>query len=238
MLILTFGFFQFAERLLEQCLVEGGKDALPSQDQREAILKGYLKPGEKLDQNEIAELLGVSRSPVRDALRKLAAEGLVQIHPHRGAIVAELTPEELEEIYLLRRVLEGLAVRLAVPHIDDERLAVLEEILRTMDETEDADTWIDLNYRFHHTIYEAARRPRLLALIDNLRMVVAPYIRQYISTPEYRRSAQISHRRILEACARRDPVEAQRETEEHLQAVVDGVLIASRSAAAVETPTG
>ncbi len=204
---------------------------------REAILKGYLKPGEKLDQNEIAELLGVSRSPVRDALRKLAAEGLVQIHPYRGAIVAELSPEELEEIYLLRRVLEGLAARLAVPQIDEERLAALEEILRAMDETEDADTWIDLNYRFHHMIYEAAKRPRLLALIDNLRNIVAPYIRQYISTPEYRQSAQASHRQILEACRRRDPVAAQRETEEHLQAVVDGVLITSRAAVTAGTPS-
>lgn len=204
---------------------------------REAILKGYLKPGEKLDQNEIAELLGVSRSPVRDALRKLAAEGLVQIHPYRGAIVAELSPEELEEIYLLRRVLEGLAARLAVPQIDEERLAALEEILRAMDETEDTDTWIDLNYRFHHMIYEAAKRPRLLALIDNLRNIVAPYIRQYISTPEYRQSAQASHRQILEACRRRDPVAAQRETEEHLQAVVDGVLITSRAAVTAGTPS-
>jgi DNA-binding GntR family transcriptional regulator len=202
---------------------------------REAILKGYLKPGEKLDQNEIAELLGVSRSPVRDALRKLAAEGLVQIHPYRGAIVAELSPEELEEIYMLRRVLEGLAARLAVPYLDAERLTVLEEILQAMDETEDADAWIELNYRFHHIIYEAARRPRLLALIDNLRNIVAPYIRQYISTPEYRQSAQASHRRILEACVRRDAVAAQRETEEHLQAVVNGVLIASRPMEAAET---
>lgn len=203
---------------------------------REAILKGYLKPGEKLDQNEIAELLGVSRSPVRDALRKLAAEGLVQIHPHRGAIVAELSLEELEEIYMLRRVLEGLAARLAVPHLAEERLAALGEILRAMDETEDVDVWIDLNYRFHHMIYEAAKRPRLLALIDNLRNIVAPYIRQYISSPGYRQSAQTSHRRILEACLRRDPVAAQRETEEHLQAVVDGVLITSRSVATAGTP--
>lgn len=198
---------------------------------REAILKGYLKPGEKIDQNEVAELLGVSRSPVRDALKKLAAEGLVQIHPYRGAIVAELSPEELDEIYMLRRTLEGLAARLAAAHIDEECLVVLREILQAMDETEDADKWIELNYRFHHTIYEAAKRPRLLALIDNLRNIVSPYIRQYISTPEYRRSAQQSHRRILEACARRDPEEAQRETEAHLQAVIDGVLISCRSAA-------
>lgn len=116
-------------------------------------------------------------------------------------------------------------------------MAALREILRAMDETEDVNTWIDLNYRFHHIIYEAAKRPRLLVLIDNLRNIVAPYIRQYISSPEYRQSAQASHRRILEACLRRDPAAAQRETEEHLQAVVDGVLITSRSVATAGTPS-
>ncbi len=192
---------------------------------REAILKGYFKPGERLDQTELAELLGVSRSPVRDALRRLAAEGLVTMHPHRGAVVAELSPEELEEIYLIRRVLEGLAARLAVPHLDEEDLGALREILERMDETEDADEWIDLNYRFHHTLYRAANRPRLLSIIDTLRNTVAPYIRQYIATPEYRAKAQASHWRIYQACAAGDAEAAERETVAHLQTVADGVLL-------------
>ncbi len=192
---------------------------------REAILKGYFKPGDRLDQTELAELLGVSRSPVRDALKRLAAEGLVTLHPHRGAMVAELSREELEEIYLIRRVLEGLAARLAVPKIDAERLNVLREILERMDHTEDAEEWIELNYRFHHTIYQAANRPRLLEIIDNLRKTVGPYIRQYISSPEYRQQAQVSHWRIYQACAEKDPARAEEETVRHLQAVADGVLV-------------
>ena len=192
---------------------------------REAILKGYYKPGERLDQTELAELLGVSRSPVRDALKRLAAEGLVTLHPHRGAMVAELSREELEEIYLIRRVLEGLAARLAVPNINAEQLEVLRTILERMDRTEDAEAWIELNYRFHHTIYRAANRPRLLEIIDNLRKTVAPYIRQYISSAEYRHQAQISHWRIYRACEERNPTLAEEETIQHLQAVVDGVLV-------------
>lgn len=191
---------------------------------REAILKGYFKPGERLDQTELAELLGVSRSPVRDALKRLAAEGLVTMHPHRGAVVAELSRDELEEIYLIRRVLEGLAARLAVAHMDSGRLDALRQLLERMDKTEDADEWIELNWRFHHTVYEAAGRPRLLEMIDNLRNTVAPYIRQYISTPEYRRQAQVAHWRIYRACLTQDPDLAERETVAHLQTVAEGVL--------------
>lgn len=192
---------------------------------REAILKGYFKPGQRLDQTELAERLGVSRSPVRDALRRLAAEGLVTMHPHRGAMVAELSPEELEEIYLIRRVLEGLAARQAVPNLTDEDLEALQGILRCMDETVDAEEWIELNYRFHHTIYRAANRPRLLDIIDTLRNTVTPYIRKYIATPEYREKAQASHWRIYRACVEGDAEAAEQETVAHLQAVADGVLI-------------
>ena len=81
---------------------------------REAILRGSFAPGERLDQKEISERLKVSRSPVREALRTLAAEGLVEVIPHRGAVVAELSPDELEEIVAIRSVLEGMAARLAV----------------------------------------------------------------------------------------------------------------------------
>jgi DNA-binding GntR family transcriptional regulator len=99
---------------------------------REAILVGQLKPGDRLDQNEIAELLGVSRSPVREALRTLAAEGLVDVFPHRGAAVAELSVDELEEIFLIRRTLEGMAARLSALSMDDNEIAELETILEEM----------------------------------------------------------------------------------------------------------
>lgn len=192
---------------------------------REAILRGHLKPGQHLDQNEIAEALNVSRSPVRDALRTLAVEGLVEVYPHRGAVVAELSTDELEEIYFIRGVLEGMAARLAAPSMDDARIATLQTILEEMEATSDLDRWIELNHRFHHTIYQAANRPRLLSIIENLRNTSAPYIRQYIASSEHMEEAKISHRRIFEACVDRDEALAQRETEKHLKAVQQGVLI-------------
>lgn len=192
---------------------------------REAILRGQLKPGQKLDQNELAELLNVSRSPVREALRTLAAEGLVEVYPHRGAVVAELSPEEFEEISIIRVVLEGMAARLAAPHIDDERIALLKDILAELDNTTDLDRWVELNRRFHNTIYQAVHRPRLLSFIENLRITMTPYIRQYIASEEHLNAARIGHRRILEACINRDENRAQEETERHLKDVYEEALV-------------
>lgn len=200
---------------------------------REAILLGQLKPGDKLDQNEIAELFGVSRSPVREALRTLAAEGLVDVIPHRGAAVAELSVDELEEIFLIRSTLEGMAARLAALSMNDGEIAELEMILQEIDRISDLDSWLELNRRFHHTLYEAAGRPRLFSLVENLRNTTAPYVRQFISSAEHIETAQASHRRILKACAAADGARAETETKRHMEAVGEGVLehMAPRSVA-------
>ncbi|HSJ54840.1 MAG TPA: GntR family transcriptional regulator [Anaerolineae bacterium] len=186
---------------------------------REAILRGDLVPGEKLDENALAEILGVSRTPIRSALRVLAAENLVELHPHRGAIVGVLSPDELQEIYMVRGVLEGTAARLAAPHIDDARLAALETILEEMDETTDPDHWLVLNNRFHTTIYQAANRPRLLSIIEYVRNISAPYIRQFIARPDHTRSSREDHQRMLEACRRRDGLLVEQEVKKHLEDV-------------------
>lgn len=192
---------------------------------REAILRGYFRPGQKLDQNEIARQLQISRSPIREALRTLAAEGLVEIIPHHGVMVTELSTKELEEILLLRGILESMAARLAVPQLEPGRIKTLETILQELEPTTSLDRWIELNDRFHQTIYEAARRPRLLALIINLRNTVAPYIRQYIATSEHMRDAAASHRQILRACVERNSGLVEQATQEHLAAVRENMVI-------------
>jgi DNA-binding GntR family transcriptional regulator len=192
---------------------------------REVILRGYFKPGQKLDQNAIAHQLRVSRSPVREALRTLAAEGLVEIVPNHGAMVTELSIEELEEILFLRSILEGMAARLAVPQLKPTHVTALESILLELELMTDLDRWIELNDRFHQTIYEVAHRPRLLALIVNLRNTVAPYIRQYIATSEHMRDAAASHQEILRACIERNSVLVEQATQEHLAAVRENLLV-------------
>ena len=196
---------------------------------REAIIRGYFQPGQKLDQNEIAEIFKVSRSPVREALRTLAAEELIKVYPHRGAIVAELSLEELEEIYFLRGVLEGTAARLAASKMDDERIAILRAILAKTNPTTDLDQWLELNRDFHNTIYEAINRPRLLSIIQSLRNITTPYTRRYIAFPEHMEATRVGHQRILEALIKRDGTLAQEETQNHLKVLCDSVLVSVES---------
>ncbi len=191
---------------------------------REAILRGDFKPGERLDENVIASLLSVSRTPVRAALRMLAAESLVEVQPHRGAIVNELSAGELEEIYFIRGVLEGALARLAAPSMDGERIAALQAILEEMEVTAETDRWLALNNRFHRTLYQAANRPRMLSIIDYVRNIAVPYIRQFIDSPERMEASRGEHRRILAACVERDGTLAQEEVERHLKAVCEANL--------------
>ncbi len=174
-------------------------------------------------------MLKVSRIPIREALRTLAAEGLVEVIPHRGAIVAELAPAELEEILFLRGVLEGMAARLAVPKMDTERLTSLEAVLHEMSRTTNLDRWLELNHRFHPTIYQAANRPRLLSLIDNLRNTTTPYLREFIASTEHMSEAATSHQLIFDACAKRDPSLVEHQTQAHLAAVSKGMVIYAQS---------
>jgi DNA-binding GntR family transcriptional regulator len=191
---------------------------------REAILRGDLVPGQRLDQEELATQLNVSRSPVRIALRTLHTEGLVQLLPHRGAMVAELSIEELEDIYHIRGILEGMIIRSAVPKCSSAELALCRQLLEDMEKPIDPDRWVQLNGEFHRTIYRTAGRRRLLSIIDSLRNASALYVHDYIATDEHLHSACASHRRILEAIETGDSLRAQEETEKHLQEVAKGVI--------------
>ncbi len=186
---------------------------------RDAILRGELRAGERLDETSIAALLNVSRTPVRSAVRNLAAEGLVEVYPHRGAVVSGLSPEELEEVYHVREMLEGSAARLAAPNVDPKRLALLESILSEMEATVDPNSWLELNNRFHDGVYEAAHRPRMLSIIEYVRNIATPNMRVFIDSPGFTDSSNREHRRILEACAKRDGERAQAEVQKHLRSV-------------------
>lgn len=183
---------------------------------REAILRNVLKGGGRLRQDEIAASLGVSRIPVREALRQLEAEGLVTFYPHRGAVVSELSHEEVQEIYEIRIPLETTAIRLAVPHLGEDDLRRAEQILEAMDGETDVARWNTLNREFHTSLYAPANRPRLLALINVLRTNVERYLRIYISLMHHKPSAQREHRQIVAACRRRDAAAAAKALESHL----------------------
>lgn len=143
---------------------------------REAILRGMYRPGQRLQQDQIAELLGVSRMPVRSSLRKLETEGLVVFHPYRGATVRLLTPEEIEEIYELRILLESHALEQAASHLTSDVLEELGQVAKSAEDETDSSMWLEHRREFYETLYSLAGLPRTLQLITELRREVGPYL--------------------------------------------------------------
>jgi DNA-binding GntR family transcriptional regulator len=185
---------------------------------REAIITGRLRGGSRLHQDGIASQLGVSRMPVREALRQLESEGLVVFTPHRRVSVAELSRDELREIYEIRAALEVLALGLAVPRLSSRDFTRLGALLDQMDRVSDPGRWLDLNRAFHGNLYRASGRPRLCTLIESLRGNVERYLRMYVSGVEHRTRAQAEHRCIVRACRRRHVSEAKQALRQHLVA--------------------
>lgn len=164
---------------------------------RSLILRGHFSGGQPLRQDTIAKWFGVSHIPVREALRQLTAEGLVELQSKRGATVATLQPDEAEEILEIRFTLEIKAASLAMPHWTDATFGSLEENLVEAESCNSIDRWSDLNRSFHGGLYQPCARPRLLALIGSLNTNVERYIRLLVSRSDYRLQAQREHRAIL-----------------------------------------
>lgn len=202
-----------------------GKDYSTIQDLvlarlRTDILRGTMPPGSWLRQDHLAKEFGVSRMPVREALLRLQIEGYVTLHRHRGAVVRELSAEEVEEIYLIRSALEGFATRLGVPHLkphDLKQMARCIEHMERLQDSQDVAAFLRPDRRFHDVIYGAADRKSLRERIDRLWDNSHRYIRVYfLEVPDGRRRAIVAHRRIWEACSHGDAEEASRLMQEHL----------------------
>jgi DNA-binding GntR family transcriptional regulator len=144
---------------------------------REAILEGVLQPGEKLRQEDLATTFSTSRIPVREALRVLVYEGLVESEPHRGFSVTRLSIDEIEEVYELRTVLEGHAVRMAIPLLTENDLDELGTLFDAMESEVDPDRKLMIRERFYLRLYTVTARPRLVGLISRLRQDVARSLR-------------------------------------------------------------
>lgn len=144
---------------------------------RGAILNGIIAPGARLRQEEMADLFGTSRIPVREALRALEYEGLVTSEPHRGFAVTPLDADDIEEVYELRILLESHAVRLAIPMMTDEDLVDLEDLFQAMQSAPTPDEQLAARERFYMRLYSITARPRLVGLIARLRQEVARALR-------------------------------------------------------------
>lgn len=211
---------------------------------RQAILEGALADGEPLPQAELAAKFGVSRIPIREALLKLEREGLVETRPRRGTVVTTLDANAFQEILEMRAALESLALKLAIPRLQDSDIDAASRILQQTeaalhapaladDRSKEFETrWGEVNWQFHRMLYQPAAKPRLLDAIENLHLLFARHLRarleiiaparatHYPGEAEKNRSEWASvvqeHRDLLDACRTRDVARAQAILERHI----------------------
>jgi DNA-binding GntR family transcriptional regulator len=176
---------------------------------RDQILNGKLREGEQLRQDAIAAEFQISRIPVREALSHLAAEGLVTIVANRGAVVSALAPEEIEELFETRAVLESYMLRCAIPNFTDTDFQKAEEILKHYEQSLERDSeiknWGEWNWSFHSTLYAPANRPVMLACIKTLNNNCDRYTRLHLVVTRELHQAGEAHRALLKACQSRNP---------------------------------
>jgi DNA-binding GntR family transcriptional regulator len=178
---------------------------------RDAILRGELEPGSPLRQDQLASALGVSKIPVREALQRLAAEGLATFEANRGFSVASLTSGEAEEIYALRAAIEPPMLARAIPKLTIVDLAKAELAL-----SEGNGATSEGNWRFHRALYAPAGWDRGLGLLRTLHASVAPYLLLYLDEPAAAATSEEQHRRLLEHCRSVDIASALAVLDEHL----------------------
>lgn len=185
---------------------------------RQAILSGKLAAGTHLVQTEIAEQLGVSTTPVREALRDLASEGLVKLDAHRGGLVSQLSYRDLLEIHELCRLVEPVAIGRAVSFCDDEMFEKARGLVEEMTVERDSQRWAMLNREFHGILLDAIPSERFRSLLKGLRESVAPYVAMAVAARgnPYFDEANAEHLQILEAMADRDSERAAELTRNHV----------------------
>jgi DNA-binding GntR family transcriptional regulator len=185
---------------------------------RREVLSGDILPGTRLRQSEVAARYETSTTPVREAMRQLVSEGLLDSDPHKGVIVHAISLDELEEIYDLRLLLEPQAVGAAVAKITTEDLAEAGRLADAMELVDHPAAWSELNARFHALLTETGQRPRLAAILSNLRNLSAMYVARSIhDIPDRVRTGNAEHRQLLEAFAVGDVAMAQEIERAHLR---------------------
>jgi len=184
---------------------------------RDAIYRNELRPGQQLQQEDLAHKFGISRIPVRDALRHLQGEGLVDLYPNRGAFVSNPGVEELREVFGLRILLETYALRLAVPNFTKAEIELCASLLAQLENIANRADWSRTDQEFHAALYAPCRQARTLSLIDNLRGSVNRFYYLYLSPESYGPDCLREHRQILKACQRRDADAAVKALEAHLR---------------------
>ena len=193
------------------------------------IRMGLLKPGDRLVADDIANAIGMSRMPVREALRRLTAEGLLVMPPNRGAIVRELSESEVIEVFEMRAVLEGLAAAMAARRCTQADVDDLQDLLSKMKRCEsDQSEWITVHRRFHERFCRISAAPRLCEQISALHSVVEPLMRIWLENNEPSPKLQEHHQQLVASLQAGDPDRMEREVRAHVRGTVDSITQAMR----------
>jgi len=188
---------------------------------REQIIRGELPEGAQLRQDAIASQYHVSRIPVREALRQLDAEGLIAIVPNRGAVVPALSPNDIEELFSIRALLEPEVLKRSIPRLTEDDFSKAESVLRKyvseLRRDDHVSSWGRLNWQFHSILYGRADQPRFMAIIRNVNNSGERYTRLQLYLTHGIKRANEEHHQILELCRRRDVTGACKLLRLHIQ---------------------
>jgi DNA-binding GntR family transcriptional regulator len=189
---------------------------------RDQIIRGEIVEGSQIRQDAIALQYGVSRIPVREALRQLEAEGLIVIVPNRGATIPVLAPEDVEELFTIRALLEPELLKLSIPQLLQADFtqadALLKKYENELEREEHMANWGRLNWQFHSILYARANRPRFLSIIHNVNNSGERYTRLQLYLTHGVKRANEEHRQLLELCRQRDVSAACKLLRQHIQA--------------------
>lgn len=198
---------------------------------REAIRKGILEPGERLMEVQLAEELGISRTPVREAIRKLEQEGYVIMMPRRGTYVSSVSVSDIKEIFEIRSALESLSTGLAARRIEPDELEKLRALLTEIEghiKIRDMDKIVETDIEFHGLLYRVSRNERLVAIIGNLKEQLARFRTLSMSYPGRLQETLEEHRAMVEAIAAGDVEAARDAADRHMERAEETLLKAMR----------
>ncbi len=212
---------------------------------RDQIIRGEIPEGAQLRQDAIATQYQVSRIPVREALRQLDAEGLIAIVPNRGAVVPALSPDDIEELFSIRALLEPEVLKLSIPHLTEEDCSEAEAVLRKyvseLRREDHLSAWGRLNWQFHSILYSRANQPRFLAIIRNVNNSGERYTRLQLYLTHGMKRANEEHHQMLELCRQRDVAAACKLLRQHIQYAGESLkqaLEQKRTAAQIDSGNG
>lgn len=184
---------------------------------REAIISGVLEPGERLMEIQLAEEMGVSRTPVREAIRKLELEGFVVMIPRKGAYVAGVSYKDVKDVFEIRRALEVLAAGLAAEKATDEEIELMERALHYNNQPNSLEEIVQADTDFHALVYKASRNERLTQILSNLREQIQRFRATSLAVPGRLKTAIQEHMELVDNIARHDVEGAQNIATLHIE---------------------